>query len=332
MTTITAQIIADSISPDKIRLTTMLLRYPRFIHAELMTHRVFSRNASSSRAIPVEKTIKAILEDTAMPIHWGKNQKGMQADEECNEKVDDGFDGCSRETAWLWARDNAIEVAQAFHKAGYHKQIVNRLLEPFSHINVVVTSTYWANWYKLRDHPMAMPEIQILAQVMAVNQENSIPKELQPGQWHLPFINNEDFKEHYLDLKAIHNHGGQEADFYHSFNPEEILLNDKIKCSVARCARTSYLTIEGKKPDIEADLKLYERLVGSEPLHASPCEHQATPDERYWAKPEIWMHRSQHGNLFGWRQYRKMLKGEFENEYNPDPVAESERLPWGFVI
>jgi len=302
MTTITAQIIADSISPEKIRLTTMLLRYPRFIHAELMTHRVFSRNASSSRAIPVERSIQAILQDTAMPMHWGKNQKGMQAEEECNTRMDDGFDGCSRETAWLWARDNAIKVAQGYVNAGYHKQIVNRLLEPFSHINVVVTSTYWKNWYKLRDHPMAMPEIQILAREMFDKQLSSKPQELEPGQWHLPFVGNEDKYNLAGNTMLMQAH---ETDF------NGIL----IRLSVARCARTSYLTTEGKKPDISSDLKLYDRLVGSEPLHASPAEHQATPDERFWGKPEIWMHRNQHGNLFGWRQYRKMLTGEFANDY-----------------
>ena len=302
MTTITAKIIADSISPEKIRLTTMLLRYPRFIHAELMTHRVFSRNASSSRAIPVEKQINAILEDTAMPIFWGKNQPGLQAYEESNEEIcifhspvgKDEF--CSREEAWIMARDRAIEMAMAFHKAGYHKQIVNRLLEPFSHISVVATSIYWKNWFKLRDHEMAMPEIGHikpdilgLAPIMRQAFNESKPQELEPGQWHLPFISLDDWSNH----------------------PESHL----IKASVARCARTSYLTTEGKEPDVDADLQLYDRLVGSEPLHASPAEHQATPDEYLFQSKGIWQFPKQHGNLYGWRQYRKMLKGEFANDY-----------------
>ena len=321
MTTISAKIIADSVSPDRIRITTMQLRYPRFIHAELMTHRVFSRNASSSRAVPVEKTIKWVLEDTAMPMHWGANQKGMQAEHECNERIElwlptNGGDPekfmMTREEVWFEARDRAIEIAQAYNTAGYHKQIVNRLLEPFAHINVLVTSTYWANWYALRNHKAAMPEIQILAQRMLEAQKQSTPKLLHPGEWHVPYVVPADWEV-----------------YPSSQTPDEL-----IKVSVARSARVSYLTTDEKKPDLEADLALYDRLVGGEPLHASPAEHQATPDEEHFKAGVYykWRYPYQHGNLYGWRQYRKMLPGEFQNEYdNYDPVAEAERLPWGFV-
>lgn len=139
--TISAIVIADTISPAGKRITTLQLRYPRMVHSEFMTHRVFSRNASSSRAIPVERLIEDVLRDTAMPIHWGKNQPGMQARKKHDAPV--LLDGTfvSNENAWLAARDQAIEAARAFTKAGYHKQIVNRLLEPFAHINVVVTAT-----------------------------------------------------------------------------------------------------------------------------------------------------------------------------------------------
>jgi len=335
MTTISAKIIKDSISPEKIRLTTIQLRYPRFVHAELMTHRVFSRNASSSRAVPVERLIEDIKRDTAMPIHWGKNQPGMQAREECNNLVnifrpdrspggrgDYILHSCDKITTWEWARDQAIENALAFHKAGYHKQIVNRLLEPFSHINVLVTSTYWQNWFYLRDHPDAQPEICKLAQEMFKAMVDSEPKLREPGQWHLPYVTDEDMKE--LQGRGL------------EFDPQGVhytrspVTDIAIKLSVARCARVSYLTHDMKKPDIDADVNLYEKLAVAKPLHVSPAEHQATPDKPWFDNFSFgWKHIKQHGNFYGWRQYRKMLKGEFVNEYDVD--VQTERLKDGYV-
>jgi hypothetical protein len=203
--TITAKIIADSVSPQQVRLTTIQLRYPRFIHAEFMTHRVFSRNASSSRAIPVDRLIKDVMEDPAMPIYWGKNQKGMQAEQECDTPVQYGIIPRSNhigawneaayitnEEAWLKARDNAVGMARAFTQAGYHKQIVNRLLEPFCHINVVVTATEWSNFFALRDHEGAQPEIRELAQWMKEAMKRSTPHRLEPGDWHVPYLTEEE--------------------------------------------------------------------------------------------------------------------------------------------
>ncbi|MES0134539.1 FAD-dependent thymidylate synthase [Mesorhizobium sp. M0016] len=295
--TISAKIIADSIPNAGKRITTMQLRYPRFVHAEFMTHRVFSRNASSSRAIPVERLIQDIIDDTAMPIHWGKNQPGMQADEEHDAPVyvsvvDGMVSARDHDEAWNKARDKAIEFARAFDEAGYHKQIVNRLLEPFSHINVVVTATEWSNFFGLRRHSGAQPEIRELADCMIEAMLGSKPVKLGPGQWHVPYVADND-KEIWdygiannLDLKTL-----------------------AIKLSVARCARVSYLTHDGKKPDIASDLALYDRLVGSEPLHASPAEHQATPDA-FNPYNEVWQEPHLHGNFVGWVQYRKTLPNE----------------------
>lgn len=285
MTTIRAKVIADSVCQHSgNRLTTMQLRYPRFIHAEFMTHRQFSRNASSSRAIPVERMIQDIIEDTAMPLHWGKNQKGMQASEECDAQVkvhDDGFHVFTgtREEAWTVARDNAINIARRFHEAGYHKQVVNRLLEPFMHINVVVSSTEWSNFFALRDHADAEPHIAILARAMKKAMDQSEPAILSYGMWHVPYSGDHDEGVSYTD------------------NPVYI------QKSVARCARVSYRTHEGKEPTIAEDLELYGRLVQTKPLHASPAEHQATPDP-YGES------RGQWGNFVGWKQYRKTLPGE----------------------
>jgi Thymidylate synthase complementing protein len=307
--TITATVVADSISERSPRLTTFQLRYPKFIHGEAKTHRLMkvgdksydlleevgfmddpniSRNASSSRAIPVKRLIQDVMDDPAMPIHWGANQKGMQADKECDTLVDltpFTMKGMVNKDAWLAHRDTAVRAALAFDEAGYHKQIVNRLLEPFCHINVICTATNYSNFFALRRHKDAQPEMKALADAMWEAMEKSKPKKLKVSipylaDWHLPYVSD------------------KEKDSYSTYQC--------IKFSVARCARVSYLTQDGKEPSIEEDLKLYDRLVGSVPLHASPAEHQACPDTyiAQWSHPEL------HGNLHGWVQFRKTLPGE----------------------
>lgn len=284
--TISARIIADSVGPYGNRVTTMELRYPRFIHAEFMTHRVFSRNASSSRAIPVKKLINDVIGDPAMPIHWGKNQKGMQANEELSD-----FDKRLAKQRWLWARDYAVQQAIALDAIGAHKQVVNRVLEPFSHITVTVTATEWTNFFTLRCHEDAQPEIRVLADAMYAAMQDSTPRELGAGEWHLPYVREEEFRDYTLPISTL------------------------IKLSVARCARTSYLTHDKKEPKLEQDLELYERLVGSEPLHASPAEHQCRPDVKIGAG---WMNPELHGNLVGWVQYRKKLPNENATTFKKD--------------
>jgi len=279
--TITAKVIADSVSRWGNRLTTMQLRYPKFIHGEFMTHRMFSRNASSSRAIPVERMIQDVMDDPAMPVFWGTNKPGMQAGEELSETDRDDAIG-----NWLWARNSAVEYARYLHRIGVHKQLVNRVIEPWCHINVVVTATEWANFYALRRHKDAQPEMKALADAMWDAQKDSKITFLDTGSWHVPYVQD-----------------GEATDSYAL----------AVKLSVARCARVSYLTHEGKPPNVEDDLKLYDRLVGSTPLHASPAEHQATPD--YWLEPEGvgfrgYTHSEEHGNFVGWRQYRKRLPNE----------------------
>lgn len=298
--TITAQIIADSVNLQGIRLTTFQLRYPRWIHAEFLTHRMFSRNASSSRAIPVMKLIEDIERDPAIPIYWGKNQAGMQAREELT-----GHDLSQARRAWELAKNEAVIGARRLFDAGAHKQIVNRLLEPFSHINVVCSSTDYENFFALRRHEDAQPEIKALADAMWTAREESIPVPLKVGDWHLPYISKQDGSLAYRFLK--------QGRITRNEPPLEETLQTLLKVSVARCARVSYLTHEGKQSTIEEDLKLYERLVGSSPLHASPAEHQATPDEENYQEGAVldWEHPELHGNFRGWIQYRKTLAGEF---------------------
>lgn len=282
-TGISAKIVADSISESGIRLTTMELNYPRFIHSEFMTHRVFSRNASSSRAIPIEKMLEQVQENPAMPIHWGKNQPGMQAREEiASSQVPHA------EHLWGWSAKDACDSADNLSSLGVHKQVVNRLLEPFQYIKVIVTATEWDNFFKLRLHEDAQPEIAQLALRMKEAMDASSPKLLKPGEWHLPYIQEEDCLRTTTD--------------------------NFVKLSVARCARVSMLNHDGSNPHVEKDLYLYDRLVGSTPEHASPSEHQACPmpsDVDFTTKGVS--HLDKYGNYWsgnfrGFLQYRKILE------------------------
>lgn len=294
--TIKAKIIADSISPEGKRITSVEAYYPRFIHSEVMTHKKLSRNASSSRAIPVKRMIEMLRADPAMPEYWGSNKPGMQAGEELTFLMRE-----YAEDTWINAMENSIAAAEKMIEYGLHKQIANRILEPWAHMRTLLTATCWNNTFALRRHADAQPEFKILADAIYEAMELSEPELTQPGQWHLPYVD----KQAWLDT----------GDYLR--NTARINITDERcigvlkKVSVARCARVSYMSTNGTKPSIEDDLKLYERLVGSSPLHASPAEHQATPDTcvedtfHYWDYPE------QHGNLVGWRQLRKMLPGEF---------------------
>lgn len=298
--TIEAKVIADSISEQDIRLTTFQLRYPRFIHAELMTHRLFSRNASSSRAIPVKRMIEDLRRDPAMPIFWGSNQPGMQAGAEL---TGGDLDRCKHE--WLLAMEHAIHHAEFMMQSHLHKQIANRILEPWAHINVVVTATDYANFYALRRHKDAQPEIKALADAMFAAQNKSRPELLLPGQWHLPYITAD-------DRSYVCNNIG-ELSHKILCDSAHVRKEALLRTSVARCGRVSYLTHDGRPTTIEEDLALYERLVGNAPLHASPAEHQATPDTRYLSGTDngVWRNAAEHGNFTGWRQLRKMLPNEF---------------------
>lgn len=300
--TITAKIIADSISNEGKRLTTLQLRYPRFIHSEFLTHKKISRNASSSRAIPVTRMIEDLRRDPAMPVYWGSNKPGMQASEELSE-ID--IELCKG--AWLQAMEDCIRHAEFMIEIGLHKQISNRLLEPWAHMNTLATATCWTNTFLLRRHPDAQPEFKALADTIHEAMEASEPMLLQPGQWHLPYITPE-------DKDVIWNSIGELSHkvFYEG---KDFGLHIAKLVSVARCARVSYLTHDMKASTIEQDLELAMRLIGSSPLHASPAEHQATPDTKeldyYGAQFREWENQDLHGNLSGWIQYRKTLPGEF---------------------
>lgn len=273
--TISAKLLLDSISPAGARLCTWELRYPKFIHAQLMTHRQFSRNAQSSRAMPTKKIIELVDEDPVQPLAWGINQPGMEA----NRNIEDPALISKLRDIWIDARNSAINhICMMEEVAGtkLHKQIINRLLEPWMHITVLVSSTFHSNFFFLRRSSHAQPEIRTLADMMWDLYSSSTPTQIKHGEWHLPFIKEEDIA---------------------SCNREELR-----RVSVARCARVSYLTHDGSR-DIQKDLNLFIRLRDNG--HWSPFEHIATP----LSNPN-----ELHGNFKGWKQYRKIFEKECVKE------------------
>lgn len=262
-------------------LITFSLTYWRAIHSEFMTHRAFSRNAQSSRAYPTAKLLEKVRNNPAGPIHWGKNQPGMQAHEECDALIADPHTGemVDHDTAWERAAADAAGWAEAFSDAGYHKQVVNRLIEPFSTITTLVTATDYDNWYTLRAHADAQPEIQDLAytmlQVLPSIQYRVLPQKSlrDPRSWHLPFIS--------MDER-------QQSPIY-----------DLLAMSAARCARVSYLTHDRENPTLAKDIDTYKKLVAAEPIHASPLEHQAYNSGEPHSSANF---------KHGWVQHRRMLE------------------------
>lgn len=287
-----AKILADSLAPSGARLTTFELTYPRCIHSEIMTHRVISRNAASSRAIPVEKMIARVEEDPFVPIHWGKNQKGMQAEEELSPVAQR-----QAQELWLMQRDSAVMVARQLLASGLHKQIANRLLEPWMWITVIASATTWSNFFDLRCHRDAEPHFQKIAGMARELYDASVPRQLLPGAWHMPLIDEQDWAFARDCVVSAEAGDGGEV-------PSDTLLTESIatylhKVSVGRCARVSYLTHDGKR-DLVEDVALHDRLMNANPGHWSPFEHVA--------RAEATMVHS--GNFVGFTQYRKLFEQE----------------------
>jgi thymidylate synthase ThyX len=311
-----AKVLADSVSPAGHRLTTMEATFPRFILAEFNTHRVFSRNSASSRAIPVAKQLRRLLDDPYVPIEFGSNKPGMQAGPALSGAARD-----AAEAEWLRARDDAVRhvlalITSPANVAGYddlracleaaqdqlkeppaewlnvHKQIANRLLEPFMWHTVIASSTTWDNFFNLRCHPDAQPEIRLIATRMREAFEGSVPTRLEPSEWHLPLVG--------------------EAEREEASSAEELA-----KISIGRCARVSYLTHAGTR-DLSADVLLYDRLAESG--HMSPMEHVARPMSPAELAECEWS-----GNFQGWIAYRKLIPGES----NPLGDTEIEEIEIG---
>jgi thymidylate synthase ThyX len=272
--TISATVLADSINRNNRRVTTFLVSFPRIILPEFNTHRVFSKNTSSSRAIPIEKLIQQTLDNPFIPVHFGKNQKGMSANEELT-----GEQLIAAKLAWLRARDRAVESARELQALDLHKQIVNRTLECYLYTKMIVTATEYDNFFELRCHPDAQPEIQALAVSMRDAMNASTPKIKTPDKaewsnWHLPLVSEEELAD-----------------------TSEINQFRNLVRSVARCARTSYDKVSGGESDFSNDFRIFRQLGESVPKHMSPFEHQAFP--AFDAKPYY--------NLVGWESFRYQL-------------------------
>lgn len=289
--TYSARVIADSISPLGSRLTSIEVTFPRFVLAEFNTHRVFSRNSASSRAIPVEKQLARIEQNPFIPIYWGKNQKGMVAELELDELATE-----EAKKEWLAARDSALKHTRRLMEIGVHKQLANRLLEPFMWQTVICTATEWDNFYALRNHADAQPEIREAARIMKLVHDENVPRKLNYGEWHLPLLTDEEVKEYTergLDVRKI---------------------------SSGRCARISYLTHDGRRDPL-ADIELADRLQASG--HMSPFEHVAAPLTVTEAQGILLSHMTESndipcvdmqdmfcGNFRGWQQFRKTIPNE----------------------
>nr|AIA17096.1 Thymidylate synthase complementing protein [uncultured bacterium] len=279
----------------------MVVTFPRIVLSEFNTHRMFSRNSASSRAIPVQKQLERIRENPFIPTYWGAAQKGMQAHGELTPAHQQ-----EARKAWLVARDEAVKQVELMLDIGLHKQLTNRILEPFMWHTVIVTATEWSNFFALRVNPDAQPEIRTIAEMMLSAYRSSTPTLVREGQWHLPLV--------------------QPDEYDGAFELSDVAR----RVSAARCARVSYLTHDGRR-DHSADLTLYDRLVSGG--HMSPLEHVARPmssaeqtvswridqtirhvgREQGLDEQAIWTMQEAttfSGNFRGWVQLRKTVAGE----------------------
>lgn len=258
-TNITAKVVCDSVSEQGVRLTTFEIEYPRFIHGEMMTHRSLSKNSSSSRAIPIQKMLDQIENNMAVPIYWGENKSGMQAVAEVSKQsIRSAID------QWGFAYADIKHVVGRMIELGLHKQVPNRLTEPFQMMKVVITGTDWENFFNLRIHPDAQPEICMLAYKMYKAIEESEPYELKAGEWHLPYVN------------VGWNGKGELCYADQCFDC--IDLEQAIKLSAASCASVSYRN-EGMT--LEKADKIFDMLIKADVVHSSPFEHLATPIKKH---------------------------------------------------
>jgi thymidylate synthase ThyX len=296
---ISATVLLDSISESGKRMTTFELEYPRIIHGEFMTHRALSKNAASSRAIPINAAIEHAINKPAFPVYWGKAQRGMQAEEQLT-----GYDLELAKKLWQKGINQNIELVKEFDAIHAHKQIASRWLETGQLFKVIASGTDYDNFFWLRNDKAAQPEFRELARVMKECLDLSVPNLLFYGEWHLPFITTKRLKSGVL--------------IYLDSNSEQLELEDAKKISTSCSAQISYRKLDDTK---EKALDLYSRLFSGEKKHMSPTEHQATPiksissvnvlfDFSTWENGVTHIDRNgvlHSGNLSGWIQYRQTL-------------------------
>jgi len=300
---ISAKVICDSISEAGVRLITYEITYPRLVLSEVNTHRMLSKNSASSRAIPFAKMKEQL---TGKPVRFGQANPGMQ------DKGED-YDGVvahprdktilmTPQEAWEKAKEDAVGWSEAYYNAGFHKQVFNRLSETFQMMKTVLTGTELENYFWLRNHDAADPSISELARCMWEAREDSKPRLLKAGEWHLPYIttyrHNDEIVYYILDEK---NH------------KVELFLEDAIKVS---CARSAAVSFRNTDYGVEKSREVFERLVGDDRKHGSATEHVATPlaSEFDGEFPYGATHKDRNGdfwsgNFMGWLQYRQTIKG-----------------------
>lgn len=292
MTETSARVIAHSAHPyGGSDLITVEVTLHRFVLAELNTHRVFSRNSASSRAIPVEKMRERYGNDYAWPISWPAEQAGMQGGAELTgEDLHDAKDLFDEVQAFTYDRIGEYLRKHPEKERRLHKSVLNRLMEPMQWHTVIITSTEWENFFGLRCHPLAQPEIRLAAEKIRSAIEASTPRVLTDGEWHTPYA---------------------KVDFVAGTGPGNVRL---LVESAARCAWVSTTSHDGDH-SYEACVRMVQRLATARPMHASPFEHQAIPvlgsSSREWGKLR--------GNLHGWRQLRHKLE-----DYGLDYLGLSE--------
>lgn len=334
-------------------LTTFLVTYPLWIHAQMKAHRKIrvddtgecmlnseyhltpgvmdqdniSRNASSNRAVPTTRLMAEVSVNPAMPSFFGAEQRGMQAFELCNNLITIDGEQYTAEEAWQEASRSAIKFASAFATAGYHKQVVNRLMMPFQHITVVMSSDDWSGFLAQRDHEDADPTMKELARLIRIELEKPAMQILEPGEMHLPFVEDSDWEEIIGSLglavtperikayrRNTKNILSEYANNYCDYGVTNIanrplslswsslaIFGEMIKLSVARCASASYNTVDGFKMDTGRSSALFSRLAKADPMHLSPFEHQAVALPAYDTKLN--------GNLTDvFIQFRKLIE------------------------
>lgn len=331
---VSAKVIAHSKSAvSGHELVTFEWEFPRIILAEVNTHNALSKNASSSRAIPVATILDQVRNRPAMPVRFGKKNTGMQDAGEHNENVkfyltndkDGEFVSLPPKAAWEWCADVVADLAEAWEAAGYAKQIANRWTEPVQRMKQVVSATDLANFFWLRDHHMADPTIEALAKAAKQALEASEPVILQPGEWHVPYYYNGVWKP---DSTARTANGPLVIDKY------GYTLQQALDISASCCAQVSYRKLDDtmeKAKSVVARLNLNGEEP-DQPVHASPLEHQASPiaetvfeDDPFTEmksvndpyNPETWEMGITHmmrdgtfgsGNMKGFIQHRQLVK------------------------
>ncbi len=302
---IQAKILCDSINPDGDRLSTIELTMPRYALAEFNTHRLFARNAASSRAVPVKRMREMCMHTPITPHIWGQNQKGMQSFELVPEAKQPEV-----ERIWKQGARYAAEMSEKLEKLGLHKQWANRPMEAFLPTTVIFSATQLGNFFNLRAHVAALPDFGQAAYQVLQAVHNSTPRPIAWGDWHIPF-----------------------SDRMPQVNGCELELGERLKVATARCARLSYLTYDGLI-DVVADFRIHDDLATNG--HWSPFEHcamaqpwvpQAFKDLQEYAKgdagfeaqfitPLIDKVHEDHSPYRGWKPYRKNFAGEHQWHYD----------------